>query len=86
MTERVAFVTGGMGGIGTAICQRLRVERQQGRRQLPARLRQEGRVAGAHARARATACYAAEGNVEDFDSCADMFYRISSTSARSISW
>ncbi|NCW33916.1 MAG: beta-ketoacyl-ACP reductase, partial [Betaproteobacteria bacterium] len=26
MTQRVAYVTGGMGGIGTAICQRMHKE------------------------------------------------------------
>jgi len=78
MTERVAFISGGMGGIGTAIARRLAsdgakvvagclpgYERQQ---EWLEKLRGEG-----------YAVYAAEGNVEDYDSCAEMMYRVRST-------
>ncbi len=34
MAQKVAYVTGGMGGIGTAICQRLSQRRLQGHRRL----------------------------------------------------
>ena len=34
MTKRIAYVTGGMGGIGTSISQRLHKERLYGRRRL----------------------------------------------------
>jgi acetoacetyl-CoA reductase len=77
MTERVAFISGGMGGIGTAIARRLAsdgakvvagclpgYERQQ---EWLEKLRGEG-----------YAVYAAEGNVEDYDSCAEMMYRVRS--------
>ena len=50
VVTRIAFVSGGMGGIGSAICRRLgRAGPHRGRR-LPAGIREEGRVARAHAR------------------------------------
>jgi len=77
MVERVAFVTGGMGGIGTAICKRLAAN---GNRVvancLPGYDRKDEWLASM--RAQGYTVHAAEGNVEEFDSCADMFYRISS--------
>jgi acetoacetyl-CoA reductase len=78
MSERVAFVTGGMGGIGTAICRRLGrngnkvvagcLPGYEPKNEWLSALRAEGVDA-----------YAAEGNVEDYDSCAEMFYRVRST-------
>ena len=53
MTQRVVFVTGGMGGIGRRSAGAW-PRRPHGRRRLPAGLRQEGRVAGADARATAS--------------------------------
>src|SRR3954469_11852209 len=74
---RIAFVSGGMGGIGSAICRRLgRAGHTVVAGCLPGyekkaewldRMRAEGyRV------------HAAEGDVADFDSCAAMFYHIPS--------
>ena len=77
MAERVAFVTGGMGGIGTAICKRLAANGNKVVANcLPGYDRKDEWLASM--RAQGYAVHAAEGNVEDFDSCADMFYRISS--------
>ena len=77
MTERVAFVTGGMGGIGTAICKRLAANGNKVVANcLPGYDRKEEWLASM--RAQGYSVHAAEGNVEDFDSCADMFYRITS--------
>jgi len=77
MTERVAFVTGGMGGIGTAICKRLAANGHKVVANcLPSYDRKDEWLD--HMRAQGYSVHAAEGNVEDFDSCADMFYRISS--------
>src|SRR5512140_243753 len=77
MAERVAFVTGGMGGIGTAICKRLAANGNKVVANcLPDYDRKDEWLAGM--RAQGYAEHAAEGNVEEFDSCADMIYRISS--------
>jgi len=75
MIQRVAFITGGMGGIGTAICRRLGAaghtvvagclpgyERKA--EWLDAMRREGFRV------------HAAEGDVSKFDSCAEMFYQV----------
>jgi len=76
MAERVAFVTGGMGGIGTAICKRLAVNGNKiVANCLPGYDKKEEWLGSM--RAQGYAVHAAEGNVDDFDSCADMFYRIS---------
>src|SRR3972149_1445883 len=75
--RRVVFVTGGMGGIGSAICRRLALaghtivagclpgyERKD---EWLGAMREDGfRV------------HAAEGNVADYDSCAGMFYNVRS--------
>jgi acetoacetyl-CoA reductase len=78
MTERVAFVSGGMGGIGTAVCRRLAAGGLkvvagcapgfEGKEEWLASMRGEG-----------YAVYAAEGDVDDYDACADMMYRVRST-------
>jgi acetoacetyl-CoA reductase len=75
--KRVAFVTGGMGGIGSAICRRLAAAGHTvvagclpgyGRKDewLGAMRREGWRV------------HAAEGDVSDFDSCAGMFHQVTS--------
>ena len=75
MAERVAFVTGGMGGIGTAICKRLAANGDKVVANcLPGYDKKDEWLASM--RAQGYAVHAAEGNVEEFDSCADMFYRI----------
>ncbi len=75
MAERVAFVTGGMGGIGTAICKRLAANGNKVVANcLPGYDKKEEWLGSM--RAQGYAVHAAEGNVDDFDSCADMFYRI----------
>jgi len=77
MVERVAFVTGGMGGIGTAICKRLAANGSKVVANcLPGYEKKDEWLAGM--RAQGFGVHAAEGNVEEFDSCADMFYRIGS--------
>ncbi len=77
MTQRVAFITGGMGGIGTAIAKRLAADGAivvAGC--LPGYERKDEWVDGM--RGQGYKVYAAEGNVEDYDSCADMMYRVRS--------
>jgi len=76
-TGRIAFVSGGMGGIGTAICRRLAsaghtvvagcLPGYDKKTEWLAEMRKEGwRV------------HAAEGDVAEFDSCAEMFYHVKS--------
>jgi len=78
MADRIAFVTGGMGGIGSAICRRLGAN---GTRIvagcLPGYERKEEWLD--KLRGEGYQVYAAEGNVEDYESCADMMYRVRST-------
>ena len=77
MVERVAFVTGGMGGIGTAICKRLAANGNKVVANcLPGYDKKDEWLSSM--RAQGFTVHAAEGNVEEFDSCADMFYRITS--------
>ena len=77
MVERVAFVTGGLGGIGTAICKRLAASGNKVVANcLPGYDKKEEWLSSM--RAQGFTVHAAEGNVEEFDSCADMFYRITS--------
>ena len=75
VVARVAFVSGGMGGIGTAICRRLGraghtvvagcLPDYEKKSEWLDRMRAEGfRV------------HAAEGDVADFESCSQMFYNI----------
>jgi acetoacetyl-CoA reductase len=77
MTERVAFVTGGMGGIGTAICKRLAANGNTVVANCLPDYDRKDEWLGAM-RAEGYSVHAAEGNVDEFDSCADMFYRVSS--------
>jgi len=77
MVERVAFVTGGMGGIGTAICKRLAVNGNKVVANCLPGYDRKDEWLGAM-RKDGFRVHAAEGNVEEFDSCADMFYRIGS--------
>jgi acetoacetyl-CoA reductase len=75
--QRIAFVSGGMGGIGTAVCRRLSrsgVKVVAGC--LPGYDRKDHWLA--EMRSEGMQVYAAEGDVDDYESCADMFYQIGS--------
>jgi acetoacetyl-CoA reductase len=75
VTTRIAFVSGGMGGIGTAICRRLAAAGHtvvagclpgyERKAQWLTAMRGEG-----------FKVHAAEGDVSDFDSCAEMFRQL----------
>src|ERR671935_821395 len=75
--KRIAFVSGGMGGIGTAIYRRLG---QTGHTViagcLPGYEKKDEWIAAM--RAQGFKVHAAEGDVADFDSCAEMFYQVRS--------
>jgi acetoacetyl-CoA reductase len=75
--KRIAFVSGGMGGIGTAICRRFA---QSGHTVvagcLPGYERKQEWLDAM--RAQGFRVHAAEGDVADFDSCAEMFYNVRS--------
>jgi acetoacetyl-CoA reductase len=78
MKQRVAFVTGGMGGIGTAICKRLAADGNKVVANcLPGYEQKEEWLQSM--RSEGFDVYAAEGNVEEYESCADMFYKLRST-------
>jgi acetoacetyl-CoA reductase len=75
VTPRIVFVSGGMGGIGSAICTRFA---QSGHTVVAGCLpdyerKQEWLDA---MRRRGFKVHAAEGDVADFDSCAEMFYNV----------
>jgi len=74
---RVAFVTGGMGGIGTAICRRLGAA---GHTVVAGCLPDYDRKAEwlAVMRGEGFRVHAAEGDVAEFESCAAMFYQVRS--------
>jgi acetoacetyl-CoA reductase len=75
--RHIAFVSGGMGGIGTAVCRRLSrsgVKVVAGC--LPGYDKKDSWLA--EMRSEGVQAYAAEGDVDDYDSCADMFYQIGS--------
>ena len=77
LPKRVAFVTGGMGGIGTAICRRLAAA---GHTIVAGCLPGYGRKdewLGAM-RSEGWRVHAAEGDVANFESCAEMFYHVRS--------
>ena len=77
VATRIAFVSGGMGGIGTAICQRLgRAGHTIVAGCLPDYDRKDEWLS--QMRATGLRVHAAEGDVSDFDSCAAMFYNIAS--------
>jgi acetoacetyl-CoA reductase len=66
-----------MGGIGTAICKRLAANGNKVVANcLPGYDKKDDWLSSM--RAQGYSVHAAEGNVEEFDSCADMFYRIGS--------
>ena len=75
--KRVVFVTGGMGGIGSAICRRLAgAGHTIVAGCLPGYDKKDewlGRMRGDGFRV-----HAAEGDVSNFDSCAEMFYHVRS--------
>jgi acetoacetyl-CoA reductase len=75
--QRIAFVSGGMGGIGTAVCRRLA---RNGVKVVAGCLPgYENKAAWLEQmRAEGLPVHAAEGNVDDYESCAEMFYQISS--------
>jgi acetoacetyl-CoA reductase len=74
---RVAFVTGGMGGIGTAICRRLGAA---GHTVVAGCLPDYDKKAEwlAAMRGAGFRVHAAEGDVAEFESCAEMFYQVRS--------
>ncbi len=74
---RVAFVSGGMGGIGTAICRRLGAA---GHTVVAGCLPDYDKKAEwlAAMRGEGFRVHAAEGDVAEFDSCAEMFYQVKS--------
>jgi len=77
LKQRIAFVSGGMGGIGTAVCRRLArngVKVVAGC--LPGYEKKDDWIARMHGEG--LQVHAAEGDVDDYGSCADMFYQISS--------
>jgi acetoacetyl-CoA reductase len=75
MKQRIAFVSGGMGGIGSAVCRRLS---RNGVRVvagcLPGYEKKDEWLA--KMRGEGMQVVAAEGNVDDYESCAQMFYQI----------
>jgi len=77
VVARIAFVSGGMGGIGSAICRRLG---QAGHTVvagcLPGYERKSEWLDGM--RRDGFRVHAAEGDVAEFDSCAEMFYQVRS--------
>ena len=75
--KRVVFVTGGMGGIGSAICRRLAAAGHTiVAGCLPGYERKEEWLGAM--RKDGFQVHAAEGNVADYESCAQMFYNVRS--------
>ena len=77
VVSRIAFISGGMGGIGSAICSRLG---RQGHTVVAGCLPGYEKKAEWLERMRSAGyrVHAAEGDVADFDSCAEMFYQVRS--------
>src|SRR5256885_14604643 len=77
VVKRIVFVSGGMGGIGTAICRRLG---QTGHTViagcLPGYDKKDDWLSGM--RNEGYRVHAAEGDVSDFESSSEMFYKIGS--------
>jgi acetoacetyl-CoA reductase len=74
---RIAFVSGGMGGIGTAICRRLgRAGHTVIAGCLPGYEKKNGWLE--QMRGEGWRVHAAEGDVSEFESCASMFYNVRS--------
>jgi len=77
LKQRIAFVSGGMGGIGTAVCRRLaRNSVKVVAGCLPGYEKKNDWIAKMHSEG--LQVHAAEGDVDDYESCADMFYQIGS--------
>jgi len=75
--QRVVFVTGGMGGIGSAICRRLaRAGHTIVAGCLPGYEKKEEWLGSM--RSEGFRVHAAEGDVADYDSCAQMLYQVAS--------
>src|SRR3954451_15980292 len=75
--SRIAFVSGGMGGIGSAICRRLgRAGHTVVAGCLPG-YEKKAEWLGKRG-AQGFSVHAAEGDVADFDSCSEMFYHVRS--------
>jgi acetoacetyl-CoA reductase len=75
--SRIAFVSGGMGGIGSAICRRLgRAGHTVIAGCLPGYEKKDEWLK--QMRAEGYRVHAAEGDVSEFDSCASMFYNAAS--------
>jgi acetoacetyl-CoA reductase len=77
MPRRVVFVTGGMGGIGSAICRRLALAGHTIVAGCLPGYEKKDEWLGAMRRD-GFKVHAAEGNVADFESCAGMFYNVRS--------
>src|SRR5687768_1956750 len=77
VVKRIVFVSGGMGGIGSAICQRLA---RSGHTVVAGCLPGYEKKAEwlETMRGAGWRVHAAEGDVADFDSCAEMFYNVAS--------
>jgi len=77
VVSRIAFVSGGMGGIGSAICNRLgRAGHTVIAGCLPGYEKKDEWLAGM--RKHGFRVHAAEGDVADFESCSAMFYNATS--------
>jgi acetoacetyl-CoA reductase len=75
VVSRIAFVSGGMGGIGTAVCRCLaRAGHRVVAGCLPGYEHKDRWLA--EMRAHGFQVWAAEGDVDQYESCADMFYRV----------
>src|SRR5690242_11995818 len=77
VVQRIVFVSGGMGGIGSAICKRLgRSGHTIVAGCLPGYEKKDEWLGAM--RAAGYRVHAAEGDVADFDSCSEMFYKVRS--------